>query len=177
MDAESWANAMLYIRICQACAIDVVGYLVFDLLLTVWCPCKCRWMREGGDRAWFYEEAVIHFSRLKKTNQRRSVALCQTVLIIGRISTEPKQSIAALLWPVGLECIFWFWAWRRVSGCMTHELSLAVRRVGVNDAHPGGSCQQNICFMAVIFQSQCRTSLSGALLNRGVPTLFQLNHI
>lgn len=74
MDTESWANAMLYITICQACAIDVVGYLVFDLLLTVWCPCKCRWMKEGDNRAWFYEEGVIHFSRLKKT-----VAQCRFV--------------------------------------------------------------------------------------------------
>lgn len=74
MDTESWANAMLYITICQAWAIDVVGYLVFDLLLTIWCPCKCCWMKEGGDRAWFYEEGVIYFSRLKKT-----VAQCRFV--------------------------------------------------------------------------------------------------
>lgn len=29
------------------------------------------------------------------------------------------------------------WAWRHISDWMTHELSLAVRREGVVDMHPG----------------------------------------
>lgn len=38
-----------------------------------------------------------------------------------------------LLYTVGVVV----WAWRHVSDCMTHGLSVAVRRKGVNDTHPG----------------------------------------
>lgn len=37
---------------------------------------------------------------------------------------------------------------------------------------PRGSCQQNICFMAVISKSQCRTSLSGSYWTKEDPLYY-----
>lgn len=69
------------------------------------------------------------------------------------------------------------WAWRLIGDGVTHGLSLAVRREGVNDLHPGVPVSKISVLWLSSTGANAGASLSGLLLNQGVPTLFQLSPI
>lgn len=69
------------------------------------------------------------------------------------------------------------WAWRLIGDGVIHWLSLAVRREGVNDMHPGVLVSKISVLWLSSAGANAGDSLSGLLLNQGVPTLFQLSPI